>query len=416
MRAAQRELPLKLRNVYAFFTIYADIDGFDPTDAACRAGRRSVDARSLLDRWILSELALTTRSVRGQMDDFFVYEATGALTEFVDALSNWYVRRSRDRFWAPGLEADKLDAHWTLYECLTTLARLLAPFLPFATEEIWQNLASADGEAAESVHLTDYPEPDEAAIDTALSEEMAAVREIVSSGLQVRTANKLRVRQPLSAAEIALADAELADRVLAHEGLIRDELNVHELRLAPDAGAYVTYQVKPNFRALGPRVGKRMPKLKAALADADGAALLQEFEAKGRIEIVLDGEPLELGPDEIAVSLEAREGFAAAAGKAGVVVMHTTLDDGLIEEGLFREVLNRVQNLRKQLDLEYTGRIRLSLDGSDRLLAAVRPRVEELGRETLADAVEVGAAPPAGAHEHEVTIEGEPLRLGLERV
>ena len=357
MRAAQRELPLKLRNVYAFFTIYAEIDGFDPSSDECRAGRRPARERALIDRWILSELALATRAARAHMDAYLVYEATGVLTDFVDALSNWYVRRSRDRFWAPGLEHDKLDAHWTLYECLTELARLLAPFLPFATEELWRNLVARPfGDAqAESVHLADYPEPDLAAIDEPLSREMRAVREIVSLGLQVRTANKLRVRQPLAAAEVVLTDAELAPRVLAHEGLVRDELNVHELHLARDAGAYVTYQVKPNFRALGPRVGKRMPALKAALAAADGAALLRELEANGRVTLAVDGEPLELGPDEIAVSLEAREGFAAAAGAAGVVVLHTALSDALIEEGLFREVLNRVQTFRKELDLEYTG-------------------------------------------------------------
>jgi isoleucyl-tRNA synthetase len=417
VRAAQRELPLKLRNVYAFFTIYAEIDGFDPSSDTCRAGRRPARERALIDRWILSELALATRAARAHMDAYLVFEATGVLTDFVDALSNWYVRRSRDRFWAPGLGPDKLDAHWTLYECLSDLARLLAPFLPFATEELWQNLVARPfgGAEIESVHFADYPEPDVAAIDEPLSREMRAVREIVSLGLQVRTANKLRVRQPLAAAEVVLSDPELAPRVLAHEGLVRDELNVHELHLARDAGAYVTYQVKPNFRALGPRVGKRMPALKAALAAADGAALLREFEANGRVTLAIDGEQLELGPEEIAVSLEAREGFAAAAGAAGVVVLHTALSDALIEEGLFREVLNRVQTFRKELDLEYTGRIRLTLDGADRLLSAVRPRAEALGRETLAVEIQIGAPPPAGAHVHEATIEGEPLRLGLLR-
>jgi isoleucyl-tRNA synthetase len=417
VRAAQRELPLKLRNVYAFFTIYAEIDGFDPSSSKCRAGRRLARERALIDRWILSELALTTRAARAQMDAYLVYEATGVLTDFVDALSNWYVRRSRDRFWAAGLGADKLDAHWTLYECLTDLARLLAPFLPFATEELWQNLVARPfrEDQPESVHLADYPEPDLAAIDEPLSREMRAVREIVSLGLQVRTANKLRVRQPLAAAEVVLSDPELAPRVLAHDGLVRDELNVHELHMASDAHAYVTYQVKPNFRALGPRVGKRMPALKAALTAADGAALLRELDANGHVTLAIEGEPLELGPDEIAVSLEAREGFAAAAGATGVVVLHTALDDALIEEGLFREVLNRVQTFRKELDLEYTGRIRLTLDGADRLLSAVRPRAEVLGRETLAVDVQIGAPPPAGAHVHEATIEGEPLRLGLMR-
>ncbi len=415
VRAAQRELPLKLRNVYAFFTIYAEIDAFDPSNAAFREGRRSARERGLLDRWILSELALATRAVREHMDAYHVYEATGVLTDFVDALSNWYVRRSRDRFWAPGLGPEKRDALWTLYECLTALARLLAPFLPFATEELWRNLVAGPfGDAEpESVHLADYPEPDAEAIDEALSSEMAAVREIVSLGLQVRTAHKLRVRQPLSTAEIVVTDPELGPRVLAHESLIREELNVHALHLASDADAYVSYQVKPNFRALGPRVGKRMPALKAALARADGAALLRQLEEEGRVRIAVEGDPVEIGPDELAVSLEAREGFAAAAGAVGVVVLHTTLSDALIEEGLFREVLNRVQTFRKELDLEYTGRIRLTVDGAERLVSAVRPRAEELGRETLAVAVEVGKPPEEGARVLEATIEGEPLRLGL---
>jgi isoleucyl-tRNA synthetase len=176
----------------------------------------------------------------------------------------------------------------------------------------------------------------------------------------------------------------------------------------------VSYQVRPNFRALGPRVGKRMPKLKAALADADGAALLRQLEAEGRVRIAVEGEALELGPEEIAVSLEAREGFAAAAGPAGVVVLRTALSPALVEEGRYREVLNRVQTFRKELDLEYTGRIRLTLSGAGSLLAAVRPRVAELARETLAVDVAVGAPPRPGAHVREVAIDGDPLVLGLE--
>ena len=420
VRAAQRELPLKLRNVYAFFTIYAEIDGFDPAshwrvspEGVCR---RRARAHRPLDR--VSELALATRAgarahgrlprLRGDGRADSPIWSTPCRTGTCAA--------TRDRFWEAGLGPDKLDAHWTLYECLTTLARLLAPFLPFAAEELWQNLVARPfgGSQPESVHLSDYPEPDAAASDAALSTEMAAVREIVSLGLQVRTAQRLRVRQPLSAVEIVLADAALADRVLAHEGLILDELNVHALHLVEEADAYVAYQVKPNFRALGPKVGKRMPKLKAALADADGAALLRELESDGRVVLEVEGEEIALGPEDIAVSLEAREGFAAAAGVAGVVVLHTNLTDALVEEGLFREVLNRVQSFRKELDLEYTGRIRLTLAGADRLLDAVRPRVEELGRETLAVQVRVGVPPAEGAHVHEATIEGDPLRLGLE--
>src|SRR5262249_48750441 len=178
---------------------------------------------------------------------------------------------------------------------------------------------------------------------------------------------------------------------------------------------YVTYQVKPNFRALGPRVGKRMPKLKAALASADGAALLRELETDGRVRIAVEGETLELSRDEIAVSLEARAGFAAAAGPVGVVVLRTALNSALLEEGRYREVLNRVQTLRKELDLEYTGRIRLTLRGSPALLDAVRPRVAELARETLADDVALGAAPPARADGREVAIDGGPPTPGRGR-
>ncbi len=415
VRALQRELPLKLRNVYAFFTIYANIDGFDPSAAVCMAGRRPAQERALVDRWILSELQLATAQVVAHMDAYRVYEATQVLTDLVDALSNWYVRRSRDRFWAPGLGPDKLDAHWTLYECLVTLAKLLAPFLPFAAEDIWQNLVVRvqPGLRDESVHFCDYPEPDARVIDEGLSRVMRAVREVVSLGLQVRTAQKLRVRQPLEAADLVLADAGLAGALAEHLELVRDELNVTSVRVVADAGDTVRWIVKPNFRALGPRVGRHMPAVKAALAAADGARLLRELESNGNVTIEAGGERFSLGPEEIAVAVEAMEGFAAASGSAGVVVLHTRLTPELLQEGLFREVLSRVQGLRKELDLEYTGRIRLSLAGDAAVLAAVRPRLETLAREVLADEVLLDQEPAPGSHAHEVEIDGAPLRLGL---
>jgi isoleucyl-tRNA synthetase len=194
---------------------------------------------------------------------------------------------------------------------------------------------------------------------------------------------------------------------------VRDELNVHAVHFVPNADDYVTYRVQPNFRALGPKLGRRMPALKAALAGADGAALLRQLEAEGRVVVTVEGEPVALGPEEIAVAMDARPGFSAAAGRAGVVVLRTALTPDLVEEGLFREVLNRVQTFRKELDLEYTGRIRLTLAGDGRLLNAVRPRVEDLRRETLAVDVVLDAPPAAGVHVREVTIDGELLTLGL---
>jgi isoleucyl-tRNA synthetase len=265
----------------------------------------------------------------------------------------------------------------------------------------------------ESVHLCDYPVPDAAAVDRDLSRTMGAVRDLVSLGLQVRTAQKLRVRQPLEAAEIVLSEPELEPALREHLELIRDELNVREVHFAPNADAYVTYRVTPNFRALGPRVGRRMPAVKRTLAEADGASLLRQLQHDGRVSLEVDGESLELGPGEIAVSLEAQEGFAAADGAAGVVVLRTTLTKDLLEEGLYREVLNRVQTFRKELDLEYTTRIRLTVSGGAPLLDAVRPRVDALMREVLAVDVELGAPPAEGARVREASVDGEALTLGL---
>ena len=418
VRTTQRELPLKLRSVYAFFTIYAEIDGFDPADAACKERRRAPAERSLLDRWILSELAMATRDIARDMDNFLVYDAACRLTQLTEGLSNWWVRRSRDRFWAPGMSDEKLDAHWTLYECLLNLSPLVAPFLPYLAEEMWQNLARApfgDG-MAQSVHLADFPEPDLASIDEELAGVIATVRELVSLGLQVRTANRLRVRQPLAAAEIVLADPSRASALKEHLALIGEELNVAQVRFVEDADAYVSYQVRPNFRALGPRVGKNMPKLKKALAEADAAALRRELETGGSILLRLGEEEIAIQADEISIGLEAHEGYAAASGEAGVVVLHTELTPGLIEEGRFREVLHRVQNFRKELDLAYVDRIELTLDGSPALLDAVRPRVEELKGEVLATRIVVGSTAEEGAHAVEATVDGETLALGLKVV
>jgi len=418
VRDLQRELPLKLRNVYSFFCIYAGIDGFDP-DAGpfAAAGRPTLAQRSLLDRWILSELSIVTQRVRQAMDAYLIYESTQILSDFVDALSNWYVRRSRARFWDPNDEqhfADKRSVYWTLYECLTTSAQLLAPFLPFASEEMWQNLRGPND--PESVHLCDYPESDPAAVDVGLSRQMADVRELVSLGLQVRTTQKLRVRQPLSAAEVILTDPARREALVDSSELIEDELNVHGLHFSEDADAFVTYRIKPNFRLLGPRVGPKIKAVKAALTQADGASLMRELGAKGKVVLSIEGEGLELSSDELEVALEAREGFAAASGNVGVVVLATELTEELIQEGLFREVLNRVQAFRKELDLNYTQRIELHFEGAPRLLDAIRTRQEELAGECLAVAVSFGAEARSSTSLRQTEIEGESLAIGLSPV
>ncbi|MBL4849907.1 MAG: isoleucine--tRNA ligase [Planctomycetes bacterium] len=417
VRQTQRELPIKVRNVHSFFVTYANIDGFNPADPACLEGKRPTKERALLDRWILSELALTTQSVTAHMDEFRIYEATQALTEFADGLSNWYVRRSRRRFYPNGLTPDKLDAHWTLYTCLTTLAGLLGPFLPYASEDIWRNLVRRpDATQPLSVHLSNYPAPLSDDLDGDLSAVMGAVREMVSLGLSVRAQNKLAVRQPLSALTVLLADPALATAVAEHSALIQEEVNVKEVVFASDAAQYVTYQVKPAFKVLAPRLRKDMPKVKAILAQADGGALLAEQEATGKITLDVEGKAIELSADEVQVALKAKDGFAAASGPKGVAVLATELTPELIEEGLYREVLRRVQDLRKQRKLDFAARVEVWVAGDEDLLAAVRPRVEHLASETLAEGGLHLAEPAEGVERVEVQVKKRTLVLGLREV
>ncbi|MBI1356350.1 MAG: isoleucine--tRNA ligase [Acidobacteria bacterium] len=412
VRTIQKEFPLKLRNVYSFFTIYANIDGFDP---AVHTGRPTIE-RPVLDRWALSELALTTRAVREHMDAYRAYEAAQALNSFVDGLSNWYVRRSRARFWKGDMDADKQDAYATLYRCLTTVIELAAPFTPFLSEEIYQNLVRrAFPDAAESVHLRDLPQEVAAEIDQELSEDMAAVRNIVSLGLRVRTEHKLKVRQPLARAEVVLSRPELGARLEPYRSLIEEELNVHELAFTPAEKAHVQYVMKPNFRRLGPKLGPKMKLAKKAFAELDAAAVRAQLLDQGAAEIVLDGDPLRLEPEDVEVLVEAAENFAAAGDRSAVVVLNTEIDQTLLDEGLYREILRRVQDLRKELDVAYTERVELAVHGSERVEAILAANQEHLRGEALLSGMHVGPAMTVGPDVREVELEGEPLKLLLRR-
>ncbi len=386
VRTLQKDFLIKIRNVYSFFTIYANIDAWDPSSSA-HAGR-PVAERNLLDRWLSSEVHLTVRNVRRALDAYMSYDAAVALIELADSLSNWYVRRSRSRFWAPGLDLDKRDAYATLHEALTTLSRLIAPFVPFLSEEMYQNLLVQCGApgAAASVHLDRFPETNESLIDQRLVQETRAVRDIVSLGLSVRTSNKLKVRQPLERADVVFNDKDLLERLAEYKSLIQEELNVHEVRFmypGHEDGA-VSFRIKPNFRALGPRLGKNVQTAKKALESADGSALYAELSRTGKVRIVVEGESYDLGPEEIQVSAEAAPGFAAETGRIGVVVLHTTLSEALVDEGLLRELVSRVQAARKDLGLEFSARIRIWLHGSERLVRVARSGERHLSQECLA--------------------------------
>ena len=411
VRTLQKELPIKLRNVYAFFVTYANIDGFNPvTD---EDSRRPVSERALLDRWILSELERTKLMVVEHMDQFRSYEATQVLSAFVEGLSNWYVRRSRDRFWAPGREQDKLDAYWTLYLCLRDLALMLAPFLPFAAEDMYQALVvQVYGEGHhDSVHLRLYPTGDAARIDAALSQDMQEVRDLVSLGLQVRANNKLKTRQPLAEAEIILSNPDRTGALESYAEIMAEELNVKRVIFTEDADALVSYKVKPDFKALGRRLGPKMKATQKAIAAENPDRLKRALDADGQVTLTVDGAKLTLTKDELVINVEAKEGFAAASAPIGVVVLNTQLDDALRADGLFREVLARVQAHRKQMKLDYADRIRLGLTGSPELLNVCEARQEELKSETLT--VELNLEGEVGGEPSEVQVEGHPLKIDM---
>ncbi len=404
------EFLLRLWNVYNFFVTYANIDGFDPGARiagpaenlspevlAGGEGYRPHSQRGELDRWILSELDRTAQQVVEHMDRYENYPAARALHQFVDALSNWYVRRSRSRFWASGLEQDKLDAYWTLYECLVSTCKLVAPFVPFLAEELWQNLARSPfgDRVLESVHLCDYPTGEPSRYDEELSRRMGLVREIVSLGRSARTAQKLKVRQPLPQVEIVLADRRDQPWLEQHAELIAEELNVKQVHFAAQADQYIQYTVLPNLPRLGPRLGKRIPLLRKALAEADPAELLRRLESQGQVELPLEDGPLTLTRDDLQVRLQAKEGWAAAQGAGAVVVLNTQLTPELVQEGLARDLVRAIQEERRRRQCQYTDRIRLVIYTADEALQqAARAFAQYIQGETLAVQLQVQPQEP----------------------
>jgi isoleucyl-tRNA synthetase len=439
-RAIKESIPeflLRLWNVYSFFVIYARIDGFDPgalldapglldhADLAGGRGWRPVADRGELDRWMLSELNATAAAMSERMDAYDHFAAAQRLSALVDAVSNWFVRRSRDRFWAAGradggpeTNREKLDAYWTLYETLLTVAKLAAPFVPFTTEAIWRNLAGAafGARAPESVHLTDFPAGDPALVDHDLVRRMAVVRDIASLGRAARATEKLRVRQPLQKVEVILADARPgdADWLSAHADLVCDELNVKQFEVCGEPDRYITRAILPDLKKLGPRLGKNLPQARDALAKANASALLAALAADGRAEVPLPGGGVaEITSDDILVRTTAKPGWAAAESPRAVVVIAKELTPELVAEGLVREVVHVIQTERKQLDLEFTDRIDLVFaTESAELRTALERHRDYVAGETLAASIHFGT-PPAAAEPHD--IDGHPLSIAVTR-
>jgi len=433
------EFLLRLWNCYSFFVIYAGIDGFSPAQdltttslsaalapdeagelgpevLAHSAGYRPVANRRELDRWILSELNRTLRDVVEKMDAYDNYTACGRIKDFVDSLSNWYVRRSRDRFWSNATDAetrnDKSDAHWTLYECLLATAKMIAPFTPFIAETLWQNLAVAPfgDRVHQSVHLCDYPQANAAVIDETLSTRIALGREIVSLGRAARSDAKLKVRQPLAKVEVILSDATHRAALESHASLIAEELNVKVVEFAARADQYVNYTVLPDLKKLGPKLGKQLPAVKKALSETDPAKLLNELEKNGKVAFPTPAGEVWLDREDIVVRLESKPGWAAAHGPVAVVVLSTEITPELALEGTAREVVHAIQSRRKDLSCEYTSRIEVGIvTDSAELQQAVTQFADYVMGETLA--VSVGLVTLPGVEPCEAKIGEDVVQL-----
>jgi isoleucyl-tRNA synthetase len=385
---AVRELLLKVWNVYSFFVNYANIDGFVPSAKAL-----PVAERSEIDRYILAELDETVRTVRVELDQYKSHMAVKHLERFVDALSNWYVRRSRGRFWSgvDGNATDKLSAFTTLHEVLVDTAKLIAPFVPFLAETLYQNLVrTGDAAAPISIHLTAYPTPNDERRDDALRIAIDKVRDAITLGQRVRNDHKLKTRQPLGEAILVVADdAERAELERFSTDLM-EELNVERVTFTQDPAKYVEFQLLPNFRALGPKLGQNLPVCKKALAEANGSALHAELSTTGKVVIQLPSGPIELGPEEVQIRLSAKEHFAAASEGGRVVVLDTQITDALKRAGLAREVVSRIQKARKSRDLAYDARIEVRYVAEGELAKAIEEHAAYIAGETLATSLSAG--------------------------
>ncbi len=410
----RRQFVLPLWNSFAFFTNYASLDGFSPLEAEYDV---PLAERTMLDRWIISRLQGVIDEVRAGLEDYDPVRAVRALETYVsDELSNWYIRRNRRRFWKTEADRDKTAAYLTLYEALTTLARLLAPFLPFTTEEIYQHLVvEIDPAAPRSVHLTDYPTSDPAKVDTDLNQAMAALLRVTNLGRAARNKASVKVRQPLPALNVWARDRRVLAAVDELQAQLLDELNVKELREIESPEEYAEYHVKPNFALLGPRFGKQMNAVRGQIQSLDAAAVARAFRAGETVTLEVDGEAHEFTSDEILVDVQEREGFNVAEDGDVLVALDVTLTPELVDEGLARDFVRGVQDARKSAGLKIEDTIRLVYAATGEWAEAIEAHAAYIAGETLA--TEIVAGDPTGeAFSDDIKVGDIGVTIGLSRV
>ena len=405
VQEGQRKFMGTLWNTYAFFVLYANIDNFDPTKYTL-----DYDNLPVMDKWLLSKLNSVVKTVDDCLANYKIPESARALQEFVDEMSNWYVRRSRERFWAKGMEQDKINAYMTLYTALVTISKAAAPMIPFMTEEIYQNLVrSVDKDAIESIHLCDFPKVEEAWINKELEDDMEELLKIVVLGRAARNTANIKNRQPIGTMYIK-ADKEMGQ---FYTDIIADELNVKEVKFANDVESFISYSFKPQLRTVGPKYGKLLNGIRTALAEINGTEAMNELRSTGLLTLDINGNKVELSEEDLLIETAQTEGYVTEADGDISVVLDTNLTPELIEEGFVREIFSKVQTMRKEAGFEVMDKIHIYAKDNDKILELMKNHKEEIMSEVLAEDMTLGTT---DGYVKEWNINKEPVVLGVAKM
>ena len=405
VQEGQRKFMGTLWNTYAFFVLYANIDNFDPTKYTL-----DYDNLPVMDKWLLSKLNYVVKTVDDCLANYKIPESARALQEFVDEMSNWYVRRSRERFWAKGMEQDKINAYMTLYTALVTISKAAAPMIPFMTEEIYQNLVrSVDKDAIDSIHLCDFPKVEEAWINKELEDDMEELLKIVVLGRAARNTANIKNRQPIGTMYIK-ADKEMGQ---FYTDIIADELNVKEVKFANDVESFISYSFKPQLRTVGPKYGKLLNGIRTALAEINGTEAMNELRSTGLLTLDINGNKVELSEEDLLIETAQTEGYVTEADGDISVVLDTNLTPELIEEGFVREIVSKVQTMRKEAGFEVMDKIHIYAKDNDKILELMKNHKEEIMSEVLAEDMTLGTT---DGYVKEWNINKEPVVLGVAKM
>ena len=401
----QRKFMGTLWNTYAFFVLYANIDNFDATKYSLE-----YDKLAVMDKWLLSRLESTVKAVDDNLANYRIPEAAKALQSFVDDMSNWYVRRSRERFWAKGMEQDKINAYMTLYTALVTVAKAAAPMIPFMTEDIYQNLVkSIDASAPESIHLCDFPEVHENWIDPKMEEDMADLLEIVVMGRAARNTANIKNRQPIGTMYVK-SEFQLSE---FYKEIIEDELNVKEVVFKDDIADFISYSFKPQMRTVGPKYGKLLNKIKTTLSELDGNKAMAELKSTGELKLDIDGQEIVLLEEDLLIDMAQMEGYVSESDHTITVVLDTNLTPELIEEGFVRELVSKIQTMRKEAGFEVMDKIRVYAKDNDKIVDIMKNHGDEIKSEVLAEDIVTGETK---GYEKEWNINSEKVTMAVERI